>query len=215
MAEIIPGILEHEYAAVEQKLRLVTPFVAWVHLDVADNTYVPISLFADFDKLAMLLKSEFAQRLSVEAHIMVDNPVKYIKPLADAGVKRLTAHVEASDPRLFLDEAKYESVEAGLAIDGPTELEQIEPFLGEIDYVHVMTIEAGFSGQPFMPETVEKIRLIRENFPDLPISVDGGINDRTAKIVGDAGATRIIVTSYFWEHAADIPGLLKILRSTR
>ena len=214
MIDVIPGILEKDFAAIEKKLRLYAPYVSWVHLDVADHTYVPNTLFLDFEKLGVLLGQSFAKGLSIEAHIMVVNPAKYIKPLVDAGVKRLIAHVESNDPRIFLDEAKFESVEIGLAIDGPTEIEQIEPYLDEIDFVHILTIEAGFSGQPFTPEAVEKIRLIRQNYPNLPISVDGGMDDRTARIVREAGATRIIVTSYFYEHSDDIPGLFKNLRGS-
>lgn len=211
MIDIVPGILEKNFAEIERKLRLVAPYISWVHLDVADNTLVPNTLFSDFGMLAKLLNEASMKSMSLEAHIMCADPVKYIKPLADAGVKRLTAHVEANDPRIFLDEAKYESVEVGLAIDGPTEIEQIEAYLDEIDFVHVLAIEAGFSGQQFMPETAEKIRLIRENFPDLPISVDGGMNDRTARIVREAGATRVVVTSYFWDNVDNIPHVLKTL----
>lgn len=212
MIDIIPGILEKDWQEIDRKLKIVAPHVKWVHLDIADNTYVQNTLAMDFERLGFMLKQSYAKHLSVEAHIMVADPAKYIKELVDIGIKRLTAHVEANDPRVFLDEAKYESVEAGLALDGPTEFEQIEPYLDEIDYVHVLTIEAGFSGQPFMPEAVEKIRLIRENYADLPISVDGGMNDRTVKVVRDAGASRAIVTSYFWDHSDDILGTLKNLR---
>ena len=212
MIEIIPGILEKEYLEIESKLKIVAQHVEWVHLDVADNTLVPNTLGIEIEKLEQTMQQDFAKHLSLETHVMVADPSKYIKPLVDAGVKRITAHIESNDPRQFLDEAKFESIEAGLAIDGPTEIELIEPYLDEIDYVHVLTIEAGFSGQPFMPEVVEKIRLIRENYPNLPISVDGGMNDRTVKIVSEAGASRAIVTSYFWDNSQDIPGILKLLR---
>ena len=105
---------------------------------------MPNTLFGDIEKLAPIIK---ASDRSFEAHIMTASPEKLIKRLADAGFKRLIGHVEAHDPRQFLDEAEYESVEVGLALDGPSEVEIIEPYLDTIDVVLVMTIEAGFSGE--------------------------------------------------------------------
>lgn len=144
---------------------------------------------------------------------MVANPEKYVAPLADAGFKRLIAHVEAHDTRLFLEKVQYEDVEAGIAIDGPTEFEQVEPYLEEIDTVLVMTIEAGFSGTPFLPETVEKIKLIHEGFANLPIEVDGGINDQTARIVKEAGATRLVSTSYLYKNIGNIAQIIEELKT--
>lgn len=211
MIDVIPGILEKEWPPIEEKLRLVAPYVGWVQVDIADNTLVPnvtLLQFDEFGKFAQLDKS-----LSLEAHLMVSQPEKYIRPLADAGFKRLIAHVECQDPREFLKHAEYEDVEVGMAIDGATELDQIELYLEEIDMVLVMTIEAGFSGQELMLETVEKIRTIRQNFPDLPIEVDGGINEQTAKIVKDAGATRIVSTSYLFKDPQDIAHAIERLKT--
>ena len=216
MIDIIPGILEEDFEEIERRIGWVSPFVSWVQIDVADNTLVPNETCLDFSKFEALIHSQSSgqakHNLSFEAHLMVAEPEKYIRPLADAGFKRLIAHVESHDPRRFLDEATYESVEAGIAIDGPTELEQVEPFLESVDVVLVMTIEAGFSGQALMPETIEKIKTIHENFPDLAIEVDGGINDKTAKLVKDAGATRLVSTSYLFRdptHIADAIARLK------
>jgi ribulose-phosphate 3-epimerase len=212
MIDIIPGILEHEWKPIEDKLLIVAPFVPWVQIDVMDNTLVPNTTFLDFSNFSPSKLLPQLTRLSFEAHMMVAHPEKYIKPLADAGFKRLIAHVECHDPRLFLDQAKYEHVETGMAIDGSTEFEQIEPFLEEIDFVLVLTIEAGFSGQEFMPETLEKIKKIHEHFPDLPIEVDGGINPKTAGLVIDAGATRIISTTYLFKNPESIAQSIAALK---
>jgi ribulose-phosphate 3-epimerase len=204
MVDIIPGALEKEWKPIEEKLLLVTPYVSWIQIDVADNTLVPNTTLMDFSYFSPPKLLRQLEHLSFEAHLMVANPEKYIRSLADGGFKRLIAHIECHDPRLFLEQAKYEHVEVGIAIDGPTELEQAEPFLDQVDVVLVMSIEAGFSGQSFMPETVDKIKKIHENYPDLPIEVDGGINDQTARIAADAGATRLVSTSYLFKNPADI-----------
>ncbi len=208
MVDVIPGILEKAWSPIEERLNLVKGLVRAVQIDVADNTFVPNETILTFSQFA-----PFAKELSLEAHLMVASPEKYIKPLADAGFKRLIAHVEANDPRLFLEQAQYEHVEVGIAIDGATELDQAEPFLEEIDMVLVMTIEAGFSGQPFMTETVEKIKTIHQNFPDLPIEVDGGINDQTAKIVKDAGAMRLVSTSFLFKDPANVSAAIERLKN--
>ncbi len=210
MIEVIPGILEKDFAEIEKKIGLVTELVDWVQIDFADNTLVPNETFLKFDQFGSLIATY--PNLSFEAHLMVDYPEKYIRPLVDAGFKRLIAHVEANDPRQFLEALEYESVEVGLAIDGTTELEQLEPFLDAIDVALVMTIEAGASGEPFLPETVEKIKTIHQDFPDLPIEVDGGINEQTAKLVKEAGATRIVSTSYLFKDPKNIAAAIERLK---
>src|SRR5258706_9038465 len=182
MIDVIPGIgPQKEWSIIEERLNIVMPHVEWAQIDFADNTFVPNTTFMEFEKFR-----DFSDKISLEAHLMVAQPEKYIKAAADAGFKRIIAHVEAHDPRIFLDQAKYEDVEVGLAIDGPTDFEEVEPFLDQIDFVLVMTVESGFSGQPFLPETVEKIKSIHAYLPDLPIEVDGGISDVTARLVKDA-----------------------------
>ncbi len=208
MVDVIPAILEKEWGEIERKIKLVAPLVSWIQVDFADNTLVPNATLMDFSKFTKLGKS-----ISLEAHLMVANPHNFIRPAGKAGFKRIIAHVESVDPRLFLDEARYESVEVGIAIDGPTELEQVEPFLEEVDFVLVMTIEAGFGGQPFLPEAVEKIKAIHAHHPDLPIEVDGGISDETARLVKDAGATRLVSGSYLFKDPEHIAQAIERLKT--
>jgi ribulose-phosphate 3-epimerase len=224
MIEVIPGILEKEWEMIEERLRLVTGLVDWVQLDFADNTLVPNTTFLDFSRFtrhasARLPKTGTVGQASVaggpqlEAHFMVANPEKYIKAAVDAGFKRVIAQVEAHDPRLFLDAAKHEEVEVGIAIDGPTEFEAVEPFLEEVDFVLVMMVEAGFSGGTFLPECLEKIKSIHSYLPDLPIEADGGISDKTARLVTEAGATRLVSTSFLFRDPANIAGAIDRLKS--
>lgn len=210
MYDILPGINETTEDTLLHKVALTVPHTKWIHVDIADGTLAQTHTVTDQSIFARIAKMN--PDISFEAHLMVSQPEKYIKPLADAGFHRLIAHVESNDPRHFLDQAAYESLEVGLAIDGPTEFEQIEPFLDAIDYVLVMTVEIGPSGQAFLPETVEKVRLIREHLPDLPIEVDGGIDDKTVKIATDAGATRVVATSYIYRDVKRIAQALAHLK---
>jgi ribulose-phosphate 3-epimerase len=214
MLEVVVGIFEKTIEELENKVNLIaqTGENTWVQIDFADGTLVPAVSVIDTPSLGRIISAH--PNLSFEAHLMVASPEKYLKPLVDAGCKRIIAHVEAIDPRTFIEEAKYESVEIGLAIDGPTELEQIEPYMDDLDFILVMTIEAGASGQSLLPETVEKVKTLRDFYPDMPIEVDGGINDQTAKIVADAGATRVVSTSYVMNDPRSIRSHVKRLAGT-
>ncbi len=207
MVEVIPGILEANPHEIERKIKLVAPYVSWVQIDVADGTLVENETFLNFASFP-----EVPDGVLLEAHLMVEHPEQYIPKLANAGFSRLIAHVECADPRVFLQEAEYEEVEVGLALDGTSEVDLIEPFLESIDVALIMAVEAGFSGQPFLPETMDKVRIIQERFPDLPIAVDGGINDKTARIAIEAGADRLVSTTYLFKNPARIEAAIRRLK---
>lgn len=209
MVDVFPGILEHSKEAIISRVEQAASHATTIHIDVADDTFVPSTLVTDL-AFVKELKDRFPH-LSFEAHLMVANPSSYIRPLVNAGFSRLIGHIESSDPRGFLADCTYEDIEVGLAIDGPTELEQLEPFLEEIDVALVMTIEAGESGRPFLPETVEKIRAIHANFPDLPIGVDGHIDNITAKVCREAGAIRLVCNSFLFK-AGDMATAIRQLK---
>lgn len=205
------GISEKTIEELERKVDLVAKNEedTWIQFDIADGTLVPAVTVTDTKAIGEIIARH--PNLSFEAHLMVASPEKYLKHLVDAGCKRIIAHVESIDPRMFIADAKFESVEIGLAVDGSTELEQIEPYMDDLDFVLIMTIEAGASGQSLLPETVEKVKTLRELYPDMPIEVDGGINDQTAKIVADAGATRVVITSYAFTEPRNMKSHVKQL----
>ncbi len=210
--DVIPAVVESDWDALEQKVALVAPFAPWVHINISDGSIGASETFSDIAKLSDLTARY--PGVSFEAHLLVANPEKYVRPLADGGFTRIIAHIESNDPRRFLDEAKYDEVEVGMALDGATEIDQVEPFLEEIDFVVVMTAEAGASGGTFLPETVEKIKLIRQNFPDLPIEAVGGITDASVKAVKDAGATRIVATDYIFKDPQHVAEAIETLKNT-
>lgn len=190
MAQIISSIFEKEISEIEKKLTRINN--ATVQIVLADNTLIPNESFLDIPQFSGMIK-RFSD-ISFEVHLLVASPEKYIKPLVDAGFKRIIIQVECNDPRLFLTESAHETIDVGIAIDGPTEVEQVEPFLEEVDMVQVMTVEVGYPQQPFLPETIEKIKTIHQNFPHLVIAASGNIKPELEQTLIEAGAQKLVVS---------------------
>lgn len=193
MIDVTPAIFTNDNAVLVSQSDQLAPHASWIQIDLSDGTMVPDKTLMDIEKLKGVLASH--PNTSFEAHLMVDNPVKYLKPLVDAGFKRIIAQVEAADPRQFLEDAQIESVEVGLALDGSSELDSIEPFLETVDLVVVMTVEAGVPDAPFLPESMEKMKSIRHHYPDLPIVAEGNIDERNASLLSDVGVSRIVISA--------------------
>ena len=195
MIEVVPGILEKNFEAVLQKVNLVKSHVDTIHIDVLDDTLFHNVTYNFWPAFKTLTPANF-----FEAHLMVADPTSYVQPLVANGFRRLIAHAEATTVREFIDQARAHESEVGLALDAKSELDLIEPYLDEIDTVLIMTVHAGFSGQTFQPAQLTKIKKIHELYPNLTISIDGGINKTTAAEVVASGATRLTVTSYLFKE---------------
>ncbi len=209
MIEVIPGILEKNFDTIREKIELIKDYVQWVQIDILDNTLIKNDTYNNFAAFRV-----FANQIKLEAHLMVKHPAKYIQPLKTNGFDRLIAHVEAESIRDFIGQGRLEAVEIGVALDGPSKLELVEPYLGEVDCVLLMMYKAGFSGQTFDSSNLAKVRKIHEEYQDLPIEVDGGIDKNTAPLVIENGATRLVSTSYlFWKNAHRIKEAIEELKS--
>ena len=193
MIQVIPAILEKDFTEIEKKIRLVERLVDWVQIDIADNTLVPNSTFAD----PLPFKS-LQTKLNLELHLMVKDPLRYVERFASAGFKRFYAHIEGDFVDDYIAECYKLGVEVGLAIDGPTPLAKAYEYLDNIDCLLVMAIEAGQSGRPYREETADRIKRLRELDFEIPLAVDGAMDDVNAKKVIIAGATRINSNSYLF-----------------
>ncbi len=195
--EIIPGILEKEWSEIEKTLQTITTFANSVHVDVIDGKFVNNHTFLDPSPFSV-----FASHLTLEVHLMVDEPANYIESFADAGFTRFMGHIEKmSDQKAFLTHAKKYG-EAGLALDGPTPLSAITVPLHTVDSFLIYTSEkVGFSGPPFLPDRLTKVVELKKQ-TNVQIEVDGGINNQTITRAYDAGATRFVSTSFLFSGGA-------------
>lgn len=193
MFEVIPGILEKDWDSIERKINLVLPFAKTIHIDILDGKFAPNTTFLDPAPF-----KKYSDKIFFEVHLMVEEPINYLKPWADAGVRRFIGHVEKmSNQEEFVAQGQLLG-EVGLAIDGPTSIDSIKVPLSDLDYLLIMTITAGFSGQSFTVEYLEKVKAIRNQSVTIPIEVDGGINDQTILSARDAGVNRFAATSFIY-----------------
>lgn len=207
MLEIIPSILEKDFSEVKKKIKLVEQLVDWVQIDIADGELVENSVMLDPAPFAKLQTP-----VNLELHMMVKDPLRYLKRFARVGFKRFFAHVEGDYVEDYIAECYKLGVEVGLAIDGPTPLKKIHEYIDNIDVILVMAIEAGFSGRPFREDTIKKIQTIKDAEFDLPIAVDGAMNFENAQKVVKAGASRINSNSYIFS-AEDVKVPIEKLKS--
>ena len=201
MLEIIPGILEKEWSEIERKINLVKSFAKTIHIDIIDGKFAPSTTFLDPAPFAKYTLPSSEQALLFEVHLMVDNPIQYLRPFADAGFKRFLGHIEKMpDQEEFVAQGQLLG-EVGLAIDGPTLLDSIKVPYRDLDCILIMTIKAGESGQMFNPEYLNKVEILRsaQNDITIPIEIDGGINDETIIQAKNAGANRFVSTSFLFK----------------
>lgn len=197
MFEIIPspGTEMKDWREMEERIKLVLPFAKAIHIDIADGLFTPNKTFADSKPF-----KKYADDVLLEVHLMVNEPIHHLQAWADAGFKRFIGHVEKmSNQTEFVAKAQLLG-EVGLAVDGPSPLEAITVPFTDLDCVLFYTSDrAGYSGKPFMPERLAKVKQLRSHNNYIPIEVDGGINDETIKIAAGAGVTRFVATNFIFK----------------
>ncbi len=193
--EIIPGILEKEWEPIEEKLNKIKTFAKSAHIDIIDGKFVDNLTWLDPKPF-----KPFSDNILLEAHLMVENPIDYLKPLADSGFKRFIGHIEKMERIADFVAQGQVLGEVGLALDGPTDLaiiEDINP--DDLDCILIYASEkVGFAGPPMLPERLEKVKTLRKKSENLPIEVDGGVKDHSLPMAIEAGATRFVATSFIW-----------------
>jgi ribulose-phosphate 3-epimerase len=197
MKLIAPSILSADFTRLGEEIRAVAAAGAdWIHVDVMDGHFVPnITMGPMVAKAA-----KDSTPLPVDVHLMIENPDRYIPDFADAGANWISVHVETC-PHLnrSLQLIKERGVRAGAVLNPATPLSSLEWVLEMLDFVLIMSVNPGFGGQSFIPESLEKIRRLRRMIDErqLPtlIQVDGGVNGRTIGDISRAGADVFVAGS--------------------
>ncbi|MCK8624162.1 ribulose-phosphate 3-epimerase [Apilactobacillus xinyiensis] len=204
MIKLAPSILSADYVNLQRDIEKIEKDSEYLHIDIMDGSFVPaISYGPGWVKAIRPISN-----LILDVHMMVQNPERYINDFADAGADLIGVHVEAT-PHIHraLQMIKNKGVKAEVVINPGTPVEAIKPVLYMVDQVLVMTVNPGFGGQKFLPETVKKIKqlddLKKENGYNFDIEIDGGVNNETVKSAYEAGATVAVAGSYVFN--ADNP----------
>lgn len=193
--KIAPSILGADYGRLNEHLAELAPFSDMFHVDVMDGNFVDnLTIGAPVVKW---IKTD----VPLDCHLMINHPHKYIKDFAEAGAASITIHAEAS---LHLSDdiqkIKDAGCRAGVALNPDTPIDKISKVLPMLDMVLVMSVHPGFGGQSFIPEVLDKVRWLREHYPNLDIQIDGGISDKTAGAAKEAGANILVAGSYILKN---------------
>ncbi|HPT89829.1 MAG TPA: ribulose-phosphate 3-epimerase [Bacilli bacterium] len=212
MAIVAPSILSANFAYLLQEVQEVYSYGAqYLHIDVMDGHFVPnITLGPTvFKHLRPHIPMVF------DVHLMITNPQKYIKDFVQAGADVITFHFEAvSNIKEVIELIKSYNIKVGLSIKPHTDVRVLEPYLGDLDLILVMSVEPGFGGQKFMPIALDKIRYLKTRQQEFRylIEVDGGINQETGKMCVEAGADILVAGNYIFTAKSRKEAVESLLR---
>ena len=212
---ISPSMLSADFGNLERDTKMIDRSAAqWVHIDVMDGVFVPNISFG-FPVMKPIRK---ATDKVLDVHLMIVEPEKYVKRFVEAGADYVTFHYEATEKIDFcIDEIHSAGAKAGISIKPATPTSVLKDILAKVELVLVMSVEPGFGGQSFMPDSLDKVRelkALREELGlDFIIEIDGGISAKNAAVVFEAGCDAVVAGSAVFGAADPEAEIVKILEA--
>ncbi len=215
MNVLSPSILSADFTKLGEQIREADQAGAqYIHIDVMDGVFVPSISYG----MPVIKSIRPATDKVFDVHLMIVDPIRYIKDFVDSGADIITFHLEASDdPKAVIDEIHKYGKKAGISIKPGTEVDAVIPYVDMVDMILVMTVEPGFGGQKFIPESIGRIKAVKKVLEDkklhTDIQVDGGIYTDNVQAVLDAGANVIVAGSAVFKGNIrdNVNAFLKIL----
>jgi len=214
MIKLAPSILSADFAHLGEQIAEVTRAGAdYIHVDVMDGHFVPnITIGAP-----VVASIRRVTSLPLDVHLMIEHPERYISEFINAGADIITVHVEASPHILSTIQAiKEQGVKAGVSLNPPTPLSAVDEFIHHVDLVLIMSVNPGFGGQSFIPETLPRIanmrKILDNRKPGVELEVDGGINAENAPDIVKAGANVLVAGNSVFRAEEGISGAMQRLR---
>lgn len=195
---IAPSVLAADFANLQRDIEMINQSQAdWFHIDIMDGVFVPNISFG----MPVLEAISKHAKKTIDVHLMIVQPERYIKTFAKLGANILTVHYEASTHlHRTLQEIKAEGMKAGVAINPHTNVNLLEDCIKDIDLVCIMSVNPGFGGQSFIENTYAKVKQLKEiivrNQATTLIEIDGGVTSKNAKQLVEAGADVLVAGSF-------------------
>ena len=213
ITKVSASILSADFGNLEKELRRAEESGCdLIHFDVMDGHFVPNLSYG----VPVLKSIRHCCSIPFDVHLMITDPLKYIDAFADAGADHITFHEEIEgDVREVIEKIRSRGLTAGMSVKPHTPVEKVYEYLDALDMVLIMTVEPGFGGQGFIPETLDKISALRDEITRrglaVDIEVDGGIGYNTSPKVREAGANVLVSGSYLFK-AEDMAAAVQSLK---
>lgn len=214
-----PSILSADFSILGQQIEEADKAGAeYIHIDVMDGIFVPSISYG----MPVIKSIRKTTKKVFDVHIMITDPIRFIEEFAKCGADIITFHYESTDdPMAVIDKIHSLGIKAGISIKPGTAVDVLEPYLDKVDMILVMTVEPGFGGQSFIPESIERVKAVRKSLDskglNTDIEVDGGIYVSNVKDVLEAGANVIVSGSgvFNGDITTNVKEFMNILNNKR
>ncbi|MCS4238879.1 ribulose-phosphate 3-epimerase [Myroides gitamensis] len=201
--KIAPSVLAADFANLQRDIEMINESQAdWFHVDIMDGVFVPNISFG----MPVLAAINKHAKKTLDVHLMIVDPDRYIKTFKELGTDILTVHYEAcTHLHRTIQAIKAEGMQAGVALNPHTPVAVLEDIIQDLDLVLIMSVNPGFGGQSFIENTYEKVRklkaMIDAKGANVIIEIDGGVNSKNAKALVDAGASALVAGNFVFSAA--------------
>ncbi len=191
---VSPSILSADFGHLAADVEMLNASQCdWIHVDVMDGVFVP-NISLGFPVIKALTENS---KKPLDVHLMIVEPQKFVQEVKATGAKIMTVHIEAcTHLHRVVSQIKQAGMQAGVALNPHTPVSLLEDIIGEVDLVLLMSVNPGFGGQSFIPQTLEKVRklrqMIQKSGSHAVIEIDGGVNRETGKLLAEAGADVLV-----------------------